>query len=141
MTKSLTKITATALTVALVAGSALVPTAASATDHGKVVRPVPAPVNTTVRQHGRNSNLAIGAIAGLGGVLLGAALANRQDGYSESGYRGYRDDGFRSYGEQRTVRFVGGYDAGTDDCFEKPIKRFDRYTGEFVIVGTTVVCR
>ena len=137
MTKSLTKIAATALTVALVAGSALAPSAASATERGKVVIGVPAPVNTTAKQPGRKSNLAIGAIAGLGGVLLGAALANRQDGYSEPRYRDYGDDGFRTYREQRPVRFVESY----DDCFEKPIKRFDRYTGEFVIVGTKVVCR
>ena len=118
MTKSLTKIAATALTVALVAGSALAPTAASAKD-------------------GRNRDLAIGAIAGIGGVLLGQALASRQADYPETRYRSSNDDGFRSYGEQRPVRFVGA----ADDCFEKPIKRFDRYTGEFVIVGTKVVCR
>ena len=115
MSKSLTKIAATALTVALVAGTALAPTAASAKD-------------------GRNKSLAIGAIAG---VLLGSALASRQADYPETRYRSYNDDGFRAYGEQRPVRFVGGY----DDCFEKPIKRFDRYTGEFVTVGTKVVCR
>ena len=118
MTKSLTKITATALTVALVAGSTLAPTAASA-------------------KNGHNRHIAIGAIAGVGGVLLGSHLANRHAHYSGSRYVGYNDHGFSAYGGPRTVRFVSGYDG----CFEKPIKRFDRFTREFVIVGTKVVCR
>ena len=106
MTKTFTKTIATALTIALVAGSALAPTAASAKD-------------------GRNARLAIGAIVGIGSALLGAAVANGEPRHS-GGY------------DRRPVRLV---DADEEDCFEKPIKRFDRYSGYMVTIGYKTVCR
>jgi hypothetical protein len=33
------------------------------------------------------------------------------------------------------------YVPAEDRCFEKPIKRFDRYSGETFIVGYKTICR
>jgi hypothetical protein len=110
MSKSFTKTIATVLTVALVAGSTLAPTDASAKD-------------------GRRTNLAIGALVGLGGALLGAAAASSQPRYVED-----------RYAPQRPVRFAA-QDEEDEDCFEKPIKRFDRYSGETIVIGYKTVCR
>jgi hypothetical protein len=105
MTKSFTKTVTAALTVALIAGSTLAPTAASAKD-------------------GRNARLAIGAIVGIGSALFGAAVASGQPRH----HGGY---------DARSVRLVDA----DPDCFEKPIKRFDRYSGETFIVGYKTICR
>ncbi|MCZ8041453.1 MAG: hypothetical protein O9330_03170 [Beijerinckiaceae bacterium] len=107
MNKSFTS-TVAALTIALVAGSTFAPTAASAKD-------------------GRNARIAIGALAGIGGALLGATIANGQPRHAEGRY------------DQRPVRFIE--EAEEEECFEKPIKRFDRYSGETIVVGYKTVCR
>ena len=107
--KSLTKTVATVLTAALVAGSMLAPAPASAKDH-------------------RKAKFAIGALVGIGGALLGAAIANGQSRHADQGYN-----------PQRPVGFVDGDEE--EDCFEKPVKRFDRFRGEPVIVGYKTVCR
>ncbi|WP_324133174.1 hypothetical protein [Bosea sp. (in: a-proteobacteria)] len=106
MTKSFTS-TVAALTIALVAGSTFAPTAASAKD-------------------GRNARIAIGALAGIGGALLGATIVHGQPRHAEGRY------------DQRPVRFI---EEAEEECFEKPIRRFDRYSGETIVVGYKTICR
>jgi hypothetical protein len=82
-------------------------------------------------KNGRRTAFAIGAIAGIGGAIIGSAIANaqpRHHGYGGQGH-GFRPAGYAA-------------DRYTDDaeCFRKPIKRFDRYTGEVIVVGTKLVC-
>ncbi|MGQ3282976.1 hypothetical protein [Bosea sp. (in: a-proteobacteria)] len=58
---------------------------------------------------------------------------------AEPRYRSYEDRDLREagYGHQRPERFV----EAEEDCFEKPIKRFDRYSGETITVGYKTICR
>jgi len=87
-------------------------------------------------KNGRRTNAAIGLAAGIGGVLLGAAIANAQPrAYGETRYHAeprYQGHGFRA---------VSTYAADDEECFQKPIRRFDPYSGRVVIVGTKEVCR
>ncbi len=127
-TKVCTKTVAAALTAALISGS-FVPSA-SATDRGFNVKPV--------KQHSRKTAVA-GALLGLTGALIGAAIVSNQARAAEPRYRSYEDRDLREagYGHQRPVRFV----EAEEDCFEKPIKRFDRYSGETIVVGYKTICR
>ncbi|WP_439494903.1 hypothetical protein [Bosea sp. (in: a-proteobacteria)] len=127
MTKSFTKTVAAALTVAMISGAFV--STASATDRGFEVKPV--------KQHSRKTAVA-GALLGLTGALIGAAIVSNQARAAEPRFRGY-DDEPRQYGHgrQRPVAFV----EAEEDCFEKPIKRFDRYSGETIVVGYKTVCR
>ena len=87
---------------------------------------------------GRRTNAAIGLAAGIGGALLGAALANAQPkAYGETRYEEvprYRHQG-------HGFRAVSTYASDDEDCFQKPIRRFDPYYGRVVTVGTKEVCR
>jgi hypothetical protein len=127
MTKSFTKTVAAALTVAMISGSFV--STASATDRGFEVKPV--------KQHSRKTAVA-GALLGITGALIGAAIVSNQARAAEPRYRGY-DDEPRQYGHGRQ-RHVGFVEA-EEDCFEKPIKRFDRYSGETIVVGYKTICR
>ena len=132
MTQSFTKVcsktVAAALTVALISGSFV--SGASASDRGFEVKPV--------KQHSRKTAVA-GALLGLTGALIGAAIVSNQARAAEPRHRSYEDRDLRhaDYGHQRPVRFV----EAEEDCFEKPIKRFDRYSGETIIVGYKTICR
>jgi hypothetical protein len=96
---------------------------AFASDRGFEVKPV--------RSNKVNkSALAIGALVGLGGALLGAAAAHSQPRHADE-----------RYAPQRPVRFVDHDDQDDEECFEKPIKRFDRYSGEMIVIGHKTVCR
>lgn len=128
-TKTLTKTLAVALTAIVLSGSFV--SSASATDQGFAVQPL----KQKSRVDGRRTNAAIGIAAGIGGALLGAAILNAQPRYRvQTGYapqpRGY---GHVSYGSDR-------YD-DEEECFEKPIRRVDHFTGRVIIVGSKVVCR
>ncbi|MGL4975141.1 MAG: hypothetical protein ACRC56_07590 [Bosea sp. (in: a-proteobacteria)] len=112
-----------AIAAAALAASPMVSTGASAKD-------------------GRRTNAAIGIAAGIGGALLGAAIINaQQPRYHVQqrfvGERGYHnrprhyDNGFQT---------VGSYEA-EEECFEKPVRRIDAYTGRVITVGTKLVCR
>ncbi|MGL5363636.1 MAG: hypothetical protein ACRDBH_12195, partial [Bosea sp. (in: a-proteobacteria)] len=86
---------------------------------------------------GRRTNAAIGIAAGIGGALLGAAIINAQQPryHVQQRFVGERH-GFRhvSYDSPR-------YYAQQEECFEKPIRRIDAYTGRVITVGTKLVCR
>jgi hypothetical protein len=110
-----------ALAIVSVAGASIAP--AFASDRGFEVKPA-RNVNKV-----NKSAFAIGALVGLGGALLGAAAANSQPRYVED-----------RYAPQRPVRFVD-HDEEEEDCFEKPIRRFDRYSGEMIVIGHKTVCR
>jgi hypothetical protein len=120
--KSFSKSLVAALLVVSVAGASIAP--AFASDRGFEVKPV-RNVNKV-----NKSALAIGALVGLGGALLGAAAASSQPRYADD-----------RYAPQRPVRFVDQDEQDDEDCFEKPIKRFDRYSGEMVVIGHKTVCR
>ncbi len=75
-------------------------------------------------KNGRRTNAAIGLAAGIGGVLLGAAIANAQPRH-----HGY---GFRP---------VSTYQTDEEECFQKPVRRFDPYSGRIITVGTKLICR
>jgi hypothetical protein len=96
-------------------------------------------------KNGRRGAFAIGAVAGIGGAIIGSAIAKahyRQHGYGH-GYRQHGDGyGFRQHGGGFQHAGYGnrGYH-DERDCFRKPIKRFDHYTGEIVVVGSRTVCR
>jgi len=128
MTKSFTKTVAAALTVAMISGSFV--SSASASDRGFEVKPV--------KQHSRKTAVA-GALLGVTGALIGAAIISNQARAAEPRHRSYDDRDLRQagYGHQRPVRFV----EAEEECFEKPIKRFDRYSGETIIVGYKTICR
>ncbi len=91
---------------------------------------------------GRRTNTAIGIAAGIGGALLGAAIVNaQQPGYQPAPR--YQPEP-RFYGEPRgynQVSLGGGYLADEPECFRKPIRRVDPYTGQVIIVGSATVCR
>ncbi len=101
---------------ALIRGSFV--STASATDCGVKVKPV--------KQYSRKT-AATGALLGPSGALIGAAIVSNQA----------RDLLEAGYGHQQPVHFV----EAEEDCFEKPIKRFDRYSGETIIVGYKTICR
>ena len=124
-----TKTLAVALTAIVISGSFV--SSASATDHGFAVKPL----KQQSRVDGRHTNAAIGIAAGIGGLLIGSAIANAQPRYqAQPGYyaqpRGY---GHIAYGSDR-------YD-DAEECFEKPIRRVDHFTGRVITVGSKVVCR
>ena len=136
MTKALTKTLAATLT-ALVISSSFVSNA-SATDGGFTVKPV--------KQQGRingggnvGKGAAIGLALGIGGAILGAAIANAQPrSYGES--RTHEEPRYRPQGHG--FRPVSNYQADDEEaCFQKPVRRFDPYSGRVVIVGTKLVCR
>jgi hypothetical protein len=83
-------------------------------------------------KNGRRTAFAIGALAGIGGAIIGSAIVAGQP----------RHHGYRSHGGgfQPAGYGHGGY-ADDAECFRKPIKRFDHYSGEIVVVGSRVVCR
>jgi hypothetical protein len=84
----------------------------------------------------RGAGIALGIAAGVGGLIIGSAIANAHPrGYGETRYHAeprHRGHGFRT---------VNAYAADDEDCFEKPIRRFDPYSGRVVTVGSKVVCR
>ena len=96
------KTLAAALTVALVAGSAVIaPTTASA-------------------GNGRNGfGIAAAVVGGIATAVIANSVVNNRQEY------GYRDD--RGYG------YTG--------CFEKQITRWDRFSGEPVVIGYKTICR
>ncbi len=91
---------------------------------------------------GRRTNAAIGFAAGIGGALLGAAIVNAQQPRYQAQPR-YIDEpryeARRHYGHG--FQTVGAYESREEECFEKPIRRIDAYTGRVVTIGTKVVCR
>jgi hypothetical protein len=82
----------------------------------------------------RNNALAIGLAAGVGGLLIGSAIANAQPRHAPV-YHGEP----RYYGERRFYREAAFADEPT--CVRRPINRIDSYTGEIVTVGSRIVCR
>ncbi len=86
---------------------------------------------------GRRTNAAIGIAAGIGGALLGAAIINARQP------RTYVQQRF--VGEHHGYRHVSydspRYDADEEVCFDKPIRRVDRFTGRVITVGSRTVCR
>ena len=95
------KTLAVALTVALVAGSAVIaPTTASA-------------------GNGRNGfGIAAAVVGGIATAVIANSVVNSRQEY---GY-GYRDRGYTG-------------------CFEKQVTRWDRFSGEPVVVGYKTICR
>jgi hypothetical protein len=88
---------------------------------------------------GRRGNaLAIGIAAGVGGLLIGSAIANAQPRRQViHHYQPQPQSGH--YGQ---VSFGGGYRYQAErECFRKPIERIDRFTGEIVTVGFKTLCR
>ncbi len=87
-------------------------------------------------KNGHRTNAAIGIAAGIGGVLLGAAIANaKPQAYSETRYQA--EPRHLAYG----FRPVGAYAVDEKDCFKELIRRFDHYSRLVVTIGTKVVCR
>jgi hypothetical protein len=90
---------------------------------------------------GRRTNTAIGIIAGIGGALLGAAIVNAQPQYqAQPRYQAEPRYYEPSRGYDR-VSLNGGYDADQERCFRQPVRHVNRYTGEVIIIGSTMVCR
>ena len=86
----------------------------------------------------RGAGIALGIAAGVGGLIIGSAIANAQTrGYGETRYHAEPRHRGHGYG----FRTVNAYHVDQEDCFEKPIRRFDPYSGRVVVVGTKVVCR
>ncbi len=127
-----TKTLAAALTALMVTST--MASQASATDRGFTVKPV----KPQSRFNGGGKGVALGLAAGIGGAILGAAIANAQPrGYGESRYQ--EEPRYRPQGHG--FRAVSSYEADDEDCFQKPIRRFDPYSGRVVVVGTKEVCR
>jgi hypothetical protein len=93
----------------------------------------------------RGNALAIGLAAGVGGLLIGSAIANAQPRHAPA-YHGQP----RYYGEPtyrvrpryvHDVGYGGGHFHREPDCVRQPIQRVDRFTGEVFIAGTRIVCR
>jgi hypothetical protein len=89
----------------------------------------------------RGNALAIGLAAGVGGLLIGSAIANAQPRHvvrhgfhDEPAYR-VRPRYFNDVG------YGGGHFQREPDCVRQPIQRVDRFTGEVFIAGTRIVCR
>ena len=57
--------------------------------------------------------------------------------YGESRYQ--EEPRYRPHGHG--FRAVSTYQADDEDCFQKPIRRFDPYSGRVVTVGTKMICR
>lgn len=107
-------------------------------------------VSEAEAQNARRSNnhLAIGIAAGVGGLLIGSAIANAQSrqyvdhrygGHSGFGYGRPRFDHqprYITHVSQRAPRY-----RDDQECFLRPIQRVDRFTGEVFTVGTRFVCR
>jgi hypothetical protein len=103
---------ATALAVAIVAGSTLAaPTEASA-------------------RAGRNKAAVVGAIVGLSGALIAGSVAARPHGY-----RPHREHRKHGYGGYSRVSHPAR------DCFDRPIMRWSPHYGERVVVGHKRICR
>ncbi len=94
---------------------------------------------------GRRTTAAIGIAAGIGGALLGAAIVNAQPRHqyrAVSYHGGPRYEPGHHYGYQNVgFRPASAYVAHERECFKKPIHRFDRYSGEIVVVGAKLICR
>ena len=93
---------------------------------------------------GRRTNAAIGIAAGIGGALLGAAIVNAQPRHqygAVSYHGGPRYEGHHHRYQSVGFRSVSTYVADERECFKKPIHRFDRYSGELVVVGAKLICR
>ena len=89
-------------------------------------------------KNGRRTNAAIGIVAGIGGALLGAAIVNAQPRhYGETRYQA--EPHHRPHGNG--FRAVSNYQVDEEECFQKPVRRFDPYSGRVVTVGTKEVCR
>jgi hypothetical protein len=101
------------------------------------------PIFTTQAEakNGRQgAGIALGVAAGIGGLIIGSAIANaRSPGYGEARY--HAEPRHRGHGHGYGFRAVNAYAAHDEDCFEKPIRRFDPHSGRVVIVGSKVVCR
>ncbi len=82
-----------------------------------------------------NQNLGIGLAAGVGGLIIGSAIAN-----ARSHYQGERHYQPRSHYHGHGYRTVGAYDAHEETCFRRPIRRVDHYTGQVITVGSRLVC-
>jgi len=136
MTKALTKTLAATLTALVISTSFA--SSASASDRGFTVNPVKQQKSFKGgNQVGKGA--AIGLALGIGGAVLGAAIANAQPrGYGESRYQ--EEPRYRPHGHG--FRPVSNYQADDEEeCFQKPIRRFDPYSGRVVTVGTREVCR
>lgn len=87
-------------------------------------------------KNGRRTNAAIGLAAGIGGVLLGAAIVNaKPQAYGER--RFHAEPRHHGYG----FRPASTYADDEEECFQKPIRRFDHYSGRVVTVGSKLICR
>ncbi len=96
----------------------------------------PMSVTEASAKNGRRTNAAIGLAAGIGGVLLGAAIANAQPRhYGETRY--HAEPRHHGYG----FRPVSTYQTDEEECFQKPVRRFDPYSGRIMTVGTKLICR
>ncbi|MGL5445975.1 MAG: hypothetical protein ACRDBL_01545 [Rhabdaerophilum sp.] len=99
------------------------------------------PIFTTQAEakNGRQgAGIALGVAAGIGGLIIGSAIANaRSPGYGETRYHAEPRHRGHGYG----FRTVNAYAVDEEDCFQKPIRRFDPYSGRVVVVGSKVVCR
>lgn len=97
------------------------------------------PIFTTeaeARNGRRGAGIALGIAAGVGGLIIGSAIANAHPrGYSETRY--HAEPRHRGHG----VRTINADYVEEEECFETPIRRFDPYSGRVVIVGSKVVCR
>lgn len=91
----------------------------------------------------RGNAVAIGIAAGIGGVLLGSAIANAQPRYHAE--PSFHAEPRRFHAEPRyfgTVSYGGGQRyVDQPECFRKPVNRIDRFTGEIVTVGVRTICR
>ena len=89
-------------------------------------------------KNGRRTNAAIGIVAGIGGALLGAAIVNaKPQAYGETRYHAEP----RHHGYGHGFRAVNSYEADEEECFQKPVRRFDPYSGRVVTIGTKTICR
>ncbi len=123
MTKSITrKFALAALAAAALATAPMMATEASAKD-------------------GRRTNAAIGFAAGIGGALLGAAIVNAQQPRYQAQPRYIDEPRYETRRPSYGFQNVGAYESREEECFEKPIRRIDAYTGRVVTIGTKVVCR
>lgn len=95
-----------------------------------------------------NNNLAIGIAVGVGGLLIGSAIASAQPRqYVEHRYAGHSGFGYDRPRFDHQPRYIthvsqrGPRYRDDQECFRRPIQRVDRFTGEVFTVGTRLVCR